>query len=57
MLELLKNLALGRIFQHMQAAVRRKIGRTYRRLLREAIVGLQVRDRIGIEPDDLSDDL
>ena len=40
-LELLKNLALGRIFQHVQAAFRRRLGRIYRHLLRQAIVGLQ----------------
>ena len=36
-LELLKNLALGRVLQYMQAAFRRKMGRTYRSLLRGAI--------------------
>ena len=35
-LELLKNLALGRVFQHMQASFRRKMGRVYRRLLATA---------------------
>ncbi|KAL1507307.1 hypothetical protein AB1Y20_008153 [Prymnesium parvum] len=39
-LELLKNLALGRVFQHMQASFRRKMGRTYRRLLRAAMTSL-----------------
>ena len=34
-LELLKNLALGRCFQHFQAAFRRKMGRVYRGLLRQ----------------------
>ena len=35
-LELLKNLALGRVFQHMQASFRAKMGRVYRKLLRQA---------------------
>ena len=35
--EVLKNLALGRVLQYMQAAFRRKMGRTYRSLLRGAI--------------------
>ena len=39
-LELLKNLALGRIFQQMQASFRRKMGRVYRQLLRQALHSL-----------------
>ena len=39
-LELLKNLALGRVFQHMQASFRRKMGRVYRRLLATAKTAL-----------------
>ena len=39
-LELLKNLALGRVFQHMQASFRRKMGRVYRGLLRQAMAAL-----------------
>ena len=41
-LELLKNLALGRCFQRLQAVFRRRVGRQYRALLREAIVALDV---------------
>ena len=40
MLELLKNLALGRVLQFFQAAFRRKMGRQYRALLRQAVAEL-----------------
>ena len=51
-LELLKNLALGRVFQHMQAAFRRKMGRVYRGLLRGAIVTMaRALAAVKAEPD------
>ena len=40
-LELLRNLALGEVFQRFQAAFRRRMGRVYRQLLRKAITGLE----------------
>lgn len=41
LLELLKNLSLGRVLQHFQAAWRRRIGRKFRKLLRLALEGLR----------------